>query len=333
MPRRALLLLAPVLAALAAWAVASATGTDDDPSAAARERLVRLLEDVPGAAGAQFGLRDDGGQSLDTLKVQPRPGGGYLGVHHTAEGGGHRVDLAVSDDLLHWRHVRTLEPDASDPTLAPAPGGGWLLAFERFEPGGASHLAVRAFASTAALLAGEGAGAIDLPRTLSDRHEGTPSIAGTGPDGVDLRFHWHDAAAGVDRNGVGTLGRGGAWKARRADALTPQAGSVGDRDHVVFDGFPFTVLEVQDRPGDWSTWHLVLYDETARTTTPLRIRTPGGSRSFANPSLTALTTPSGARGLVVTLYIHAQDGGAAPGEAGELLYVIADDGATSVGAR
>ena len=52
--------------------------------------------------------------------------------------------------------------------------------------------------------------------------------------------------------------------------------------------------------------------------TQLAIRTHGGSRTFANPTFTPLTLPNGQPGVVVTQFIPVS--GAAPGEAGELVY-------------
>ncbi len=69
--------------------------------------------------------------------------------------------------------------------------------------------------------------------------------------------------------------------------------NIGDRDFIEFEGYPFTVLEAQLIAGDWTTWRVFLYDETAGTLTPLNVATKGGSRAFANPAVTNLTDPAG----------------------------------------
>ena len=51
---------------------------------------------------------------------------------------------------------------------------------------------------------------------------------------------------------------------------------------------------------------------------PVPIRTHAGSVAFANPAITMLATPSGDPALLVTAYLFHS--GAAPGEAGPLLY-------------
>ncbi len=52
--------------------------------------------------------------------------------------------------------------------------------------------------------------------------------------------------------------------------------------------------------------------------TKLNIRTHGVSSSFGNPTATVITDPSGFRAVVMTLFLFSE--GAAPGEAGELIY-------------
>jgi hypothetical protein len=50
----------------------------------------------------------------------------------------------------------------------------------------------------------------------------------------------------------------------------------------------------------------------------LSIIADGGSTAFANPTLTTITAPSGRHAVVATMFISTE--GAAPGEAGELIY-------------
>jgi hypothetical protein len=67
--------------------------------------------------------------------------------------------------------------------------------------------------------------------------------------------------------------------------------------------------------GSWATY---LYDETHRAARRLDIRTDKRSTAFANPTVTVLRAPSGARAIVVTLFVPVS--GAARGEVGELVY-------------
>jgi photosystem II stability/assembly factor-like uncharacterized protein len=48
--------------------------------------------------------------------------------------------------------------------------------------------------------------------------------------------------------------------------------------------------------------------------------THGGSTAFANPTATMLRDPEGRDALMVTLFVPME--GAAPGEAGSLLYLV-----------
>jgi hypothetical protein len=68
---------------------------------------------------------------------------------------------------------------ASQPTIAQAFNGGFVLAWEQEQPGrGNNHLAFRYFASRTAPLAGQGTRSFDAPRQLSACAEGTPNIYG-----------------------------------------------------------------------------------------------------------------------------------------------------------
>jgi hypothetical protein len=50
------------------------------------------------------------------------------------------------------------------------------------------------------------------------------------------------------------------------------------------------------------------------------VATHGGSTAFANPTATVLRDPSGEGAVMVTLFVPGE--GAAPGEAGSLLYHV-----------
>jgi hypothetical protein len=114
-----------------------------------------------------------------------------------------------------------------------------------------------------------------------------------------------------------------SWRSTPNDLLNNAfgssiAGNIGGRDYVTFEGYPFTVVEAQARKGDFGSWSVYLYDNTARTLTTLAPRTPGGSIAFGNPRVTVLQDPGGYRALVVTLFAFSIGNG--PGEAGPLIY-------------
>jgi hypothetical protein len=95
-------------------------------------------------------------------------------------------------------------------------------------------------------------------------------------------------------------------------------GNIGDRDTVTFQGYRFTLIEAQSVNGDFGSWRVYVYDQSAHSLTPLSIRTPGGSTAFGNPTATVVNDPSGHRTLVATLYVFSE--GASDGEAGPLIY-------------
>jgi hypothetical protein len=297
-----------------------------------------VIEGVTHATAVRYGARDDQGTSLDTLKVISNPEGGYLGVYHGQRQGVFVVQLARSADLLTWKHVTDLDVHASQPTIAAAPGGGFLLADERDSgcsgtgPGG-NCLGFRHYPSTAALGAGAADRTFQAPRSLSKCAEGTPDIRSVRmrPDlshsTIRIGFHYFRDCR-VDRQAEGVLRDFSSWSARVdsrsnrvLEAFRP-GGNIGDRDSARLPTGLFSIHEVQFRRNDFGSWRVFLYDHT-RGKAPhqarrLRVRTRGGSTAFANPTFTVLRSPRGRPALVVTLFIPSE--GAARREGGELVY-------------
>ncbi len=311
---------------------AQAAGAPSDPT---RAQLRTIVENVNQADGKRYGLHDDAGHTMDTVKVIQDNTGGYLAVSHFMASDGHfRVNLATSSDLLTWHWVRELAGSntgpASQPTIAQASNGGFVLAWEQENPGGGNnHLAFRYFAGRADLLAGNVSRSFDAPRQLSSCAEGTPNIysINLSPDidhsTIDVGGHyWWNCDR--DRQQRGTLTNFGSWTTSaqpnfdNALLYWGVGGNIGDRDQAAFLGYSFGLIEGQYTKGDFGSWRAFLYDYQTGNADQTAIHTDGGSTAFANPTLTALKTPSGDRAMLVTLFVPSE--GAAPGEAGELLY-------------
>jgi len=331
MPRVfAVLVLA--LTALSAGTAAATTAAVSDP---ARGELRGIVEDVAGATGKRYGVKDDAGHVMDTVKVIQDTTGGYLAVSHHLAGDGHfRVNLATSTDLLNWHWVRELAGSntgpASQPTIVQASNGGFVLAWEQEQPGGGNnHLAFRYFASRADLLAGKVNRAFDAPRRLSSCAEGTPNIYSVtlSPDidhsTIDVGGHyWWNCDR--DRQQRGILKNFNSW----STAAQPNfdnallywgvGGNIGDRDQTTFRGYAFGLIEGQYTKGDFGSWRTFVYDYQTGNADRTAIRTDGGSTAFANPSITAVKAPNGQNAFVITLFIPSE--GAAPGESGQLIY-------------
>jgi Bacterial Ig domain len=300
-------------------------------------QLVALLQDVRAADGYRYGTTDDQGVGMDTAKIVPGPpGAGYLAVYHHLIGGVFNVRLATSTDLLHWRHVATLENDASQPTIAELSGGGFLVAYEKTGRGAAcggsgSCLAFQHYPDLDALLAGTEARSVAVTRTLSSCNEGTPNIyaATLHPDLdhsiINVGFHYF-RSCDVDRQAIGTLTNFSNWKTQvdtnlnsRFTNLGTIGGNVGDRDAFLYQGRPYSLVEAQNTKNNFATWRPYLFDRTANTLTRLTLTTDKGtSTSFGNPTYTELKLPGGKWGFVATQFIFSE--GAAPGEAGPLFY-------------
>jgi hypothetical protein len=138
---------------------------------------------------------------------------------------------------------------------------------------------------------------------------------------IEVGFHYLTGA--VDREARGQLTDFRFWKAT-ADPAFDQAlvavgmrGKHGDRDAIAATAGVLDVVECQV-DGAGRLWRLALYDPRRHVARTLSLQTPGGSRSFANPTISYVQLPGGAAGVVITLFVPQT--GSARGESGELLY-------------
>ena len=297
----------------------------------------------PGTGRVVYNARDNFGGQMDALDPIDDPSGGYLGVYHTPvrpAGGGalvYNVSLAHSTDLIHWTRVRVLTTDASMPSLAPIPGtAGYLLAYE--QTARADFIRVVFYPSLQDLLAGHAAAGISLPRLFSAFSNGTPSFqsidwrGGLARSVVRLAFHYEAGSAPgqsspPDREATGTLTGFRTWSAApdsSIDAALTRIGLLGnhgDQRDFSFAGSNWRVYEAQTQPGNFSTWHVLLYGVASREFEPLQLTLADGnfSTSFGNPIVNVVRAPSGhGDALVVTVFVF--NTGAAASEAGELVY-------------
>ena len=291
-----------------------------------------LLGDVVGSTGHRYAVTDSAGNTMDTVKIITNPAGGYLGVYHT----GDKVNLASSMDLLSWVFRRTLDVQATQPTISALPTGGFLTAAEHNDQAGSGGLLrLRHYANLSALLTGRVDRERTIPRSLSACNEGTPNIysVSLAPDIdhsiIDVGFHYQ-RNCDLDRQARGRLTNFTTWTAAADpgadDLLTAAAaargrvisGNIGDRDIAVLDNIRYTLDEVQYAKNDFGSWRLYLRNWQTGTATYLPVTTHGGSTAFANPTVTSITSPSGKPAIVATLFVPSE--GAAPGEAGQLVY-------------
>jgi hypothetical protein len=205
------------------------------------------------------------------------------------------------------------------------------------------RLRFRYYRSANDLLDGRVAREFTAARVLSPTAEGTPSITNATLRGglisrsrIEVGLHYFANAAGqpqLDRRATGVLTNFRSWEERARPDLDAEflgvkarhdgfsmspAGSIGDRDQIIFGGVRLELQEVQYLPNNFGSWRTFLVDARGPAPTPLHIVTNGGSRSFGNPSVTELTAPSGRRALFMSVYVFSE--GAAKGEAGPLIY-------------
>jgi hypothetical protein len=300
------------------------------PPSPTEGRLRELIENVTEARYV-LRARDSSGAGMDTAKIVEDPAGGYLAVYHALRQGVFSVLLATSDDLVSWTRRAELARNASQPYITVLPDRSYLLAWEAHGRGH-NWLSFRRYADRSGLLAASPAGIFDAPHTqVPERRwaEGTPNVyaAWLDQDGersiIDAGFHYFRDGR-VDRQARGTLVDFSRWSTRREPDLDAAVlahgvrGNIGDRDAVVLAGERFTLVEGQQVNGDFGSWRTFLYSHRTGQAMPLAPRTPGGSRAFANPAVTALTGPDGQPTVVVSMFLPSE--AAAPGEAGQLIY-------------
>jgi hypothetical protein len=317
-------------------------------SESGRALLKSLIEEVTASDARRYRVTDDLGREMHCAKIVADPhaaatdsdtaasnatattsSGRYLAVYHsTLVDGRFHSALATSTDLLTWQYVRDFGPGSSQPTIAVVPGsGGYLVAWEQ-DPD--SHIALRYFPDRHTLFGGPPLREFNARRrTLSRCAEGTPNVYSVllNPDidhsVITLGGHywWR---CDRDRQLMATLTNFKRWHVVRRpeldDALLRWSvgGNIGGRDPISFFDHSYAVIEAQHVKGDFGSWRTYVYDYAAREAEPTAIRTDGGSTAFANPHVTALTAPDGRRALAVSLFVPSE--GAAPGEAGQLIY-------------
>ena len=292
------------------------------PIQAARAELRELITDITAATAYHYRISDDQGRWMDTVKVIWVPQANrFAAVYHTWDepAGPFRVRLATSTDLMHWTSEVALGSQASQPTIAAASDGGYVVAWEQ-EPD-PIHIVIESFATWDDLLAAKPSRHLDVPVTTQACGEGTPSITAASSTRVDLGFHYH-AACQSDREAQGSTDWT-AWTATpRPDidvALMAQGvqGHIGDRDTISFRGHDLMLIEGQMTMDDPSSWRTCLYDDETRTAEVLDFRSHVGSRAFMNPTIEQVPI-NGHDALLLTLYLPSE--GARGAEHGPLLY-------------
>jgi len=287
----------------------------------ARPELRGYIEDVTHATASRYGLVDDRGHEMDTVKVIALPeSGGFGGLYHSyrADTGQYAVHLATSADLMNWTWRRILAEDASMPTIKPASDVGYVVAWEQEPP---NHIRLTYYRSGSELLAGVGSKTFDAPLRLSSCAEGTPNLYAASSTSVDVGFHFYRGCQ-VDRQARGTtdwLTWTSAARPTLDAALEARGvmGGIGDRDVIRFRGFDLTLIEGQFVNEDPRTWRVFLYDDQTEEAEPLAFRTAAGSIAFSNPTIAAIEI-EGQTAILVTLFIPGE--GARGEEAGELIY-------------
>lgn len=288
------------------------------------------------------------------------PGGYAAVYHSSYQAGGgrrYKIHLATSDDLINWTFRMTLVDNADMPSLTRVKGGEWLMMVHEqwmnATPAGASRspsrLGFKLFHSVADLLEGKVRSSWIAPSFSRSGLDGTPNVYAcelVENDGrreirAEVGFHFwdgkRDANASARIDGLFSAGREPEWQAVALDAFNAKmisagvTGNIGQREQVVVEGGRFSVVEgnLGEPAKSWDQWRIWLYQHGRREAglaasgegalTMLAPRTHRGSRAFGNPSVSFVRGAGGkGRRIVISYFLFHE--GAAPGEAGPLIY-------------
>jgi hypothetical protein len=312
----------PLGAAFVLAACAPAPAAGQIPVEAAHTELRELITDVTAATAYRYGSSDDLGRPMGPVKIIWIPEAERFAAVYfvwTDEDRAFHVELGTSADLLDWTWQVELASQASQPTIAAASDGGYVVAWEQ-EPD-PIHNVVEFFATWDDLRAGLATRHFDVPITIQACGEGTPSIGAASSLRVDLSFHYH-ADCERDRQAEGTTD----WTTWRATAQPNLdralielgvRGHIGDRDRITFRGHALTLVEGQLVLDDWSSWRTFLYDAESGSAEQLRFRTHAGSLSVGNPSISRIEI-DGSQAILVTLFVFSE--GSKGAEEGSLIF-------------
>ena len=230
------------------------------------------------------------------------------------------VQLATSPDLMDWTWEVELADLASQPTIAAASDGGYVVAWEQ-EPD-PIHMVIASFATWDDLRAGRVMRRFDVPVTMPACGEGTPSIDAASSERVDLGFHYHgDCERDREASGTNRLDElaGGRPAGTGPGADRPRRGRPHRRPG--HDLVPWPRPDAHRGPGDPRR----LRAPGARSSTTTRPARPRSSASGRTPAAWPSATRRSSRieiggreAILVTLYVFTE--GAQGGEDEELLF-------------
>ena len=158
---------------------------------------------------------------MDTLKVTPIvETSAYAAVYHSwsDEDQSFHVHLATSTDLLAWTWQTELGVKASQPTIAAASDGGYVVAWEQ-EPD-PIHIVIALYPTWNDLLGAAPRRRFDVPVTMPACGEGTPSIQPRAANALSSASITTPPASGTSRRQARPTGRHGRL-GRNGDEIAP----------------------------------------------------------------------------------------------------------------
>jgi hypothetical protein len=301
-----------ILSGLSACGTAVPRATVASGPELVRAELAGYATKIASATAVRYGVSDDLGHSMDTVKIIEVPGGDFAGVFATwrEDASVFDIHLATSTDLINWTWRTRLGSEASQPTIRASSDGGYVVAWEvtplAFDAH--SYPEFRYYASWEDLLAAKPSRTFVVQLTLSPCCEGTVNLYAASSTNVDAGFHYL-ADMVVDRQARATMDWT-SWTAvrdlRLDTALTELGvkGNIGDRDTIRFRSIDYMLLEGQLVMDDIDSERIFLVDLASGTAQQLDFRTPDGSASVSNPTV-ELVHIGGQLALVFAAYVFS----------------------------
>eukprot|EP01084_Bolivina_argentea_P292208 502297_1 len=241
----------------------------------------------------KFGVHDSMGNSMDAIHIiqSLTTKNLYYAAYHTLDTNTNQfnIHLSTSTDLINWKHIIQLLPNADMPFLYRVHvngNDGILLLHEQWmNPNSAapSRIGFKYFLSENDLLIGTYNYSYNASLTLgcNTKLEGTPSVwyaeRNTNDNGINIYvgFHYNDDITGLDQNGFGILQNFGmnndllSWITYDENVYNKQLfeeyhiiGNIGQRALMIYNDINYIIQEgnIEPRPPTrWSDWRIWIW--------------------------------------------------------------------------
>jgi hypothetical protein len=231
---------------------------------------------------------------------------------------------------MTWERVNIIDDYASQGKVwIDETSNDILLAYEKSDNG--DYVQINHYNTLRLILSLNHNKIFTMPRTLSEYAEGTPSFKHVFKQGrnitnseIHLKHNYfqdgiHDQQAScIIKNFKG-------YNCQAFDKLNSKVqqlgfmGNIGSRQQFQWEGKTYNLLEAAGCFDCWDTWRIMLCDENMKPLMILPMKTPLGSKSFANPNI-IVTNRNGKKQFVISMFMPLEGNDLT--EFGNLIYSV-----------